>query len=58
MTSREVVAKLFAGLESLDAETATREEVEVVTRKISAEYGDDPDSPRCRIDTLKKGIKY
>ena len=50
--------KLFAGLESLDAETATRDEVEAVGHKVAVGYGDYPDSIRCRIDTLKKGIRY
>jgi hypothetical protein len=52
------VGKLFAGLESLDAETVTKDEIEAAARVIAVDYGDYPDSPRCRVDTLKKGIRY
>jgi len=33
-------------------------DVEAVIRAIAAGYGDYPDSARCRIDTLRQGIKY
>ena len=50
--------KLLDGMKSLDAETVTSDQVEAVARKMAKEYGDSPDSPRCRIDTLKQGIAY
>jgi hypothetical protein len=52
------VEKLFAEMESLDAETATKDEMEAAGRRVAISYGDYPDSIRCRVDTLKKGIRY
>ncbi len=50
--------KVFAELESLDAATVTFDDFEAALRRVATGYGYYPDSPRCRIDEIKKGFVY